>query len=186
MNITTASSFGLEYHEFGGEEVHNSRGTFGVKIFVAAPEPIIEALRARYAGYDAVKMVQRMVQEEAIRQDPNTPLELARNRELVNLFPEPIFVEEIPNGYCSEPCCQHRPWFVVTTRKGRFKIGWRKRVINIDWTETVGTKMSEELFADEKVTKDTRSIHAWSREDAARYIGKILDMPPIQLAQPAA
>ena len=57
---------------------------------------------------------------------------------------------------------------------GRFKIGWRKRAILLDWSETVGTKTSEELFKDEDVTKDTRMIHAWSLEHAKRYIESIV------------
>ena len=64
-----------------------------------------------------------------------------------------IFVEEIPNGYCNEPCCSRLPWFIVTTPVGHIKIGWRKRVINIDWTNTLQKKNGHELFPNEDVTK---------------------------------
>jgi hypothetical protein len=83
-------------------------------------------------------------------------------------------VEEIPNGYCNRYCCAHLPWYIVTTRLGRIKIGWRKSVINIDWAETQGTKTSEELFQSENVTKDTRGIHAWGYEKARAYVGAII------------
>ena len=93
---------------------------------------------------------------------------------ILALFPGTPFVEEIPNGYCSQYCCKHLPWFIVTTQVGRVKIGWRKRVIQIDWSETRNTKNSEELFAKEDVTKEAKMIHAWSYEDAKRYLEAII------------
>jgi hypothetical protein len=68
---------------------------------------------------------------------------------------------------------------VVTTNIGRVKIGWRKRVINIDWSDTVVKKKAEELFPEENVTKGGYDnhfyIHAWSYEDAKKYLDRIHD-----------
>ena len=86
----------------------------------------------------------------------------------------PIYIEEIPNGYCNRACCRHLPWFIVTTTVGRIKIGWRKRVIEIDWSDTKGTAEAETLFAAEDVTKGTRYIHAWSVEKAKSYVAAIM------------
>jgi hypothetical protein len=94
--------------------------------------------------------------------------------ELVALFDNPDEVEEIPNGYCNQWCCRHLPWFVVTTPVGKIKLGWRKRVISIDWTSTLVEATAEELFPNEKVTKSLRLIHAWGIDDARRYIQTIL------------
>ena len=93
----------------------------------------------------------------------------------MNLFgSETIYVEEIPNGYCNRYCCKHLPWFVVTTKVGRITIGWRKRVINIDWEGSAITKKANELFPQEDVTKGDKLIHAWGYEKAKEYIGVLL------------
>lgn len=63
----------------------------------------------------------------------------------------------------------------MTTVIGRFKIGWRKRVISIDWTETRNTKSGIVLFKDESTTTGERYIHAWSLDKAKQYIKTIFD-----------
>lgn len=91
-------------------------------------------------------------------------------------FPEqPIFVKDIPNGYCSQACCEHLPWFEVTTTIGVFKIGWRKRVIVIDWFGTYIQSSAKRLFPEEDVTKRDKIIHAWSYEKARDYIALIFE-----------
>lgn len=82
-----------------------------------------------------------------------------------------IFMEEISNGYCSQPCCLNRPWFRVTSRIGHVVIGWRKRVFHIDWKDSILKKRNgEELFPAEDVTRWATGIHAWDEKDAAKYI----------------
>jgi hypothetical protein len=111
-------------------------------------------------------------QHETIRLDPEAGRRAAQERsKIVALFPQPIFVEEIPNRYCNQPCCSRRPWFVVTTPRGRITIGWRKRVLSIDWSDSAINFAASELFPLEDVTKDGRLIHAWGYEQAAKYIG---------------
>ena len=84
-----------------------------------------------------------------------------------------IFVEEIPNGYCSQPCCVNLPWFVVTTSIGHVKLGWRKHVIEINWEKTLQKKKADELFPGEDVTKDNYYIHAWGYDKAKEYLDVI-------------
>lgn len=158
------------------EQSCGSYGAFDIEITVAATKlPDLTQEPIRYATYDAVKLVKSAVMAAVVQANPDA---MERKRverlELLALFNAPILVEEIPNGYCSDWCCRHLPWFVVTTQIGRFKIGWRKRVILLDWSQTVGTKTSDELFKAEDVTKDTRMIHAWSLEDAKRYVETIV------------
>lgn len=179
-------SLGLTYHTLQGEEGCGRYGSFGVRIEVAAPLPFLSQRRdpnnetteekaVHHAGYEAADLIKKAVMTCVVANDPKAKEQaIAERAQIVGLFPSPIYVEAIPNGYCSDWCCKHLPWFKVTTSVGHFTIGWRKRVISIDWAETKGTKNSTELFAGEDVTKGERSIHAWSTEKAAAYIEAII------------
>lgn len=166
----------MEYVTLHKVESYGNRGGFGLEIKVAADHlPDLKQDSIKHSTYKAVRIIESEVQAAIIQNDPKTSDRVTENRKLIQLFPEPIFVEEIPNQYCSDWCCRHLPWFVVTTVVGRFTIGWRKRVINIDWSETVGTQDTQVLFSNEDVTKGDKYIHAWSLEDAKKYIECILE-----------
>lgn len=166
----------MEYVTLYGEERFGLSYGFGIKIEVAATKiPDLKQEKIQYATYEAARLISSEILAAIKADDPNSPHETKQNQELISLFPEPIFVEEIPNGYCRDWCCRHLPWFIVTTKVGRFKIGWRKRVISIDWSETRGTATSDLLFDKEDVTKGDKSIHAWSMDDAHRYILDIIN-----------
>lgn len=68
---------------------------------------------------------------------------------------------------------KYGPWFLVTTEIGIFKIGWRKRVINIEWPKNKINPDYLSLFDYVKDTKDSSHIHAWKREQAVEYLKKI-------------
>ncbi|MGW8177505.1 MAG: hypothetical protein ACWGQW_01745 [bacterium] len=75
----------------------------------------------------------------------------------------------VPNEYCRIPsCCP--PWYEVETEVGQFKIGWRKRVINIVWPKKLNALT---LFGDEDVTKWETGIHAWGTEKGVEYLKAI-------------
>jgi hypothetical protein len=114
--------------------------------------------------------------EETYNIDPQNKIVAEKERtEILSVFGDrSIFVEEIPNGYCDRYCCKHLPWFIVTTTKGRIKIGWRKRVIHIDWEDSIIPDSAETLFPDQDVTKFDKGIHAWGIENAKVYIDKLL------------
>jgi hypothetical protein len=167
---------GLKYEELCSSESFGSSGGFGIKILIATTRrPDLTTREIKTAARKAVDLISSEIQAQIIAEDPvqRTRADLEKEG-LLNTFPENIFVEEIPNGYCSDWCCRHLPWFIVTTKIGRFKIGWRKRVIQIDWSDTVGTKSAEELFPDESVTKRDKMIHAWGIDDAGRYVAEIM------------
>jgi hypothetical protein len=93
---------------------------------------------------------------------------------------ENVRLTALSNEYCD---CDHcAPWFNVETEFGVIKIGWRKRVINIDWSQIltaraeVGLKKIDflSLFKDEDVTKEPDYIHAWGWEKAQEYLGRLL------------
>ena len=167
----------LEYKELYGEEGWGNYGGFGIKIFIAGTRlPDLAADKIRSIARKAVELVSAEIQAAVIFNDDKA-IEKAKadRQQILSLFSGAIFVEEMPNGYCSSWCCRHLPWFIVTTTVGRFKIGWRKRVIHLEWTDTVGTKKAEELFSAENVTKGDKYIHAYSYEDASRYIAAIVE-----------
>lgn len=152
----TYGSFALEINVDTGAEVNLSQSL------------IIDAT------YKAAKIIKDAVLQAAIAINPDAQENRRIEREgIVALFDAPIYVVEIPNGYCSESCCKHLPWFDITTSIGHFIVGWRKRVLVVDWNGTVGTKTSDEIFADLTVTKEARMIHAWNLVDAKSYIKTI-------------
>lgn len=95
-------------------------------------------------------------------------------KDLLACFPLRCSYEEIPNGYSNGYYTVNRPWLKVSTYKGTVIIGWRKRVISIDWSQSNVKERANELFPDEDVTKDERLIHAWGYEKATEYLKKIL------------
>jgi len=100
-------------------------------------------------------------------------------------------MEAIPNGYCKdEDCTACASWFDVHFGKGlkyrgRIKIGWRKRVINIDWSGMAinfGRGVFDyrgdilKSFSKEDVTKGDYYIHAWGIEKATFYLKKMCEI----------
>lgn len=162
------------YEGFGGPT-----GSFGMKVLIATSREINDNDK-RVLGRK-IDEIQEAIMAETIKLDPKTIERREKDRaEIIALFPEPIFVEEIPNGYGpNDPWYSNFPWYQVTTKIGRIKIGWRKRVINIDWTETTNKLTGEELVPEGDMTKsgkydNTRYIHAWGYEKAKQYIEKLL------------
>lgn len=97
-----------------------------------------------------------------------------RNK-ILSLFQSVIYVREIPNEYWPKNYGLHYyPWFIVTTSIGHIKMGCRKRVIVIDWTDTDVKLSADELFPGEEVTKINKSIHAWGYDKAREYIDRLL------------
>ena len=106
--------------------------------------------------------------------DPETARATEQNQEtLKGFFSSPIYMEPLPNGYCNRACCRHLPWYRVTTPIGHFKVGRRKRVYHIEWTDTLVKQEAAELFPEEDVTRYNRVIHAHSEADAKRYVARV-------------
>ncbi len=87
--------------------------------------------------------------------------------------------ELLPNGYCSREGNSHIPWFLFHTIDGDIIMGWRKRVISIEWQENYKPFDINELFGTEDVTKwengGKRGIHAWDYDKAYEYLKKVLE-----------
>lgn len=91
-----------------------------------------------------------------------------------------MWYELIPNEYCSQECCAHRPWFLFHTPIGDIKIGWRKRVINITFMANFAP-FEMKIFEDTNVTKyvdddGERTIHAWGKDKLYDYLCRVRDV----------
>jgi hypothetical protein len=158
----------------GGVISSGSAGHTGVQVHVmGAPADLTDD--ERYEIGKVAEATNDLVCRAVARRDPARKERAAKERaEILGLFPGIIFVEDLPNGYCKKWCCEHLPWFRVTTRIGHIEIGWRKRVINIDWSKTNVKKTGDELFPNAG-TKGDSYVHAWSVADAEVCILKILE-----------
>lgn len=98
-------------------------------------------------------------------------------RKLTELFHKsgfnPIYVEVIDNQYSSNIHYYTDPWLVVTTQKGRITLGWRKRVINIDWSESDIQIDGSALFSGENTTVGKNYVHCWGYDKAVEYLTKL-------------
>lgn len=164
-----------------------SSGSFQIAIMVKLPpEHTAEVMRqvedyrqphVSLGGY--VEQILEHIKMVTAQNDPTTKerQECARSvfRSIFQRAGLPaIYMEQLPNGYCDKSCCIHEPWWRVTSRLGPITIGWRKRVINIDWSNSAVPKNCvKELFADEDVTKAETMIHAWSEEKAVDYLRRL-------------
>lgn len=86
----------------------------------------------------------------------------------------------IKNQYCG---CDHcAPWWVAKTDAGQITIGWRKRVININYDKTLAGDRN--LFLKEQVTHDVGMVHAYGWDKAIEYLTRIhqasLEKPVLQ------
>lgn len=167
----------LDYKPLYMSEAWGASGSFGIRIFVASgsPLPDLESEAITTAAYNSVHSLESAIRGEMLVQSEKGRKETEENRKcLTALFADPIWVDEIPNGYSSDWQFRTVPWFIVTTRIGRFKIGWRKRVIHLEWTETLCSTSAEDLFPGEDSTRYDRVIHAWTLEKAGEYIARII------------
>lgn len=71
------------------------------------------------------------------------------------------------------------PWWLMQTHVGLIEIGWRKRVIAVDWSDTP----VRVIVTKDNVTVSETNVHAWSMEDALKYL-KVLALE-IMLYPPA-
>lgn len=81
---------------------------------------------------------------------------------------------ELPNGYWPkhpgyEALREASPWWLIRTPMGLIEIGWRKRVIHIDWSDTE----FKAKIGQADVTKTDTMIHAWSELDAVANLKEL-------------
>lgn len=82
-----------------------------------------------------------------------------------------VVLSEIPNQYWPPAYGEQAPWFIARLPFGNITIGWRKRVISIDWSDSKRDLLH--LFPEEHVTKEPTLIHAYGADKAVEYLTKI-------------
>lgn len=74
---------------------------------------------------------------------------------------------ELPNNYWPDAyiqLCASNPWWLVSTKEcGLVRIGWRKKVISIDWENFIWK-------TEDEVSGDGKYVHAWKPEKAVEYL----------------
>lgn len=146
------------------------RYRIGVKIEVATPHALSDAEKSEIGN--AASALYDTLWRGAERSDPEVTEAVAQEkRGLLALFPADCGHKEISNGYDERSI---RPWFAVYTNRGMFVVGWRKRVISLDWSHGLIRETAEELFPNEDVTKSGRMIHAWGYDKAREYVARLL------------
>ena len=147
-------------------------GDFGLKILISYKRELNDKDSSMLSK--VAREIEEAISSESVRLDPAAAQRNAEDKaEILSLFEQPIFVEEIPNGYSNSWWYSHFPWYRITTPLGHWVVGWRKRVLVIDWSSTVIKAYAKDVIPDD-VTKHDRLVHAWTMEKAKEYIALII------------
>ncbi len=167
-------------------------GAAGVQVFLTCDVkqlPEEQKTKMTHLLYGVTDKLSDALQDIGYLADPERPKRLADHVNHLKLaFAEarmsPIYIEEVPNEYCPRPCCL--PWHVVTTPLGHFKVGWRKRVLVLDWSRLRPAVQaaiivpaepkhggSVSIFAGESTTQSQGDIHCWGYEKLDEYLKRI-------------
>lgn len=148
-----------------------------VDIQIGISRPLTE--KESYWLIDQAEKIRNKLRENTCTNDPDIKDDIQGQREAIEeCFPDNmlIYVKSIPNEYDGSIF----PWYLITTPKGPIKIGWRKRVIVIDWQESDIKESAEDLFSNEefspgyKPTMYDKLIHAWGYDKAKEYLDILL------------
>ena len=88
---------------------------------------------------------------------------------------KPSRMWELANGYwplAPDYDSVRRPWWLVQTSIGLIRIGWRKRVMSIDWDATE----VRAVVTREQVTKGETMVHAYSMAKAVEYLTSLREV----------
>jgi len=140
--------------------------------------PIVEKCDRCLLGWDT----RNIDDYEDYRRDENEPHRHKRCKKLMIFEDEQEFFKEImerselpytsmraiPNEYHSE--LYSNPWFIVESEWGAFRVGYRKRVISIDWSDTKLELDGKVIFKKEGVTTWATGVHAYGKDKAIEYL----------------
>jgi len=67
------------------------------------------------------------------------------------------------------------PWWLVKTEFGLIELGWRKKVLHIEWEDTPIRK----IVTEDNVTKTETYVHAWDYPSAIAYLKNLAEQKPL-------
>lgn len=154
-------------------EQHSSR-YFGLKIIVDQDRTLDDEDYAMCAPH--IREIERLLQARTYKLDPIEQAHAAEERtKLLEAFPEAVYVQPVRNQYHGDsPYGQMRPWFEVTTKRGIFLVGWRKRVINLDWSKTDIMSTGSEVFPEHTATIGDTYLHSSSYTYLKECVDKLM------------
>lgn len=195
------------YSLLTGVESHGGSGSYGLKILVFRP-PEAQARFSALSAKDYFKCTPEEVAIKHMMPEADRLLNIVRRQDrmldpviqqaakdvrssIAKAFGNSIFMEAVPNEYWGpeSPWSVGDPWFRVTTTVGHFTVGWRKRVIHLDWKNTVLRSRNvegraarpppsgQEVFPNEDVTRWETGIHAWGYDKLTEYVQTLLEWP---------
>lgn len=185
--LILSTTNGLDLELLHSSEEFGQTESYGAYLFIKGAKSLETLGRDNTPNiYKEMDEIKKKVQFAFAENDPDKRAIRARNADsLKNLFIDAgqmIYSELIPNQYCPGACCFTRPWLNVTTPRGHFTIGWRKRVIHLEWTRSEVRGSGKAIFPNEDVTRSNdwevdkvRCIHAWGDAKAKEYIRKLHD-----------
>lgn len=163
----------MVYAQAAKQETHYTGDSIGVQINIALNRDISQKEDNEISAH--ARAIVNILRRNTLLNDPTEIEQRAKERaDILACFPPgiAIYVKEIANGYYSESV---NPWFEVTTPKGIIQIGWRKRVINIDWSGLDNIIHADTLCNEGDITtRGISFIHAWGYEKAKEYLSTIL------------
>lgn len=98
-------------------------------------------------------------------------------RALFNVVGIPILhLHELPNHYWPRTLeyrvlRESSPWWLVETPYGIIKIGYRKRVLHIEW----GRTKARIIVTPDNVTKDTTHVHSYDKPSTVAYMARLAE-----------
>lgn len=91
-----------------------------------------------------------------------------------------IKLEKLPNEYWPDVSDYQKlrdesPWWLITFSdpKVTLKIGWRKRVIQIEWSDYEGEVLGKDVVLIQDNTYDKNLVHAWGYSQAIDCLNEL-------------
>lgn len=164
----------MDYIQAGKCETFGGKYFVGVEINISAGDRSLSSEEKSELKRHVDEIYNLLLRGCAIADPENVAAGQKETVDLLACFPVQTTHEKIPNGYSSGYYNANRPWLKVATYKGTIIIGWRRRVISIDWSNSNIKEAANDLFPAEDVTKDNRLIHAWGYDKAKEYLAKLM------------